>query len=73
MDLYYKIMALTNDAPKSKKDYSCTIGVGDGSGELYVHGDYESIKHLQDKLLELENFRKHTRELSGLLETYKNT
>ena len=35
-------------------DTSCTLGVGDGSGNLYVHGDYESIKHLQGKILRME-------------------
>jgi hypothetical protein len=37
---------------------STTIGVGEGSGNMYVHGDHDSIKHLQGKLLELEKLRK---------------
>lgn len=34
-----------------------TMGVGDGTGNLFVHGDYESIKVLQGKLIELEDLR----------------
>lgn len=32
----------------------CTLGVGDGAGRLFVHGDYESIKACQAKLLRQE-------------------
>jgi len=28
-------------------DTSCTLGVGDGSGQLFVHGSYEAIKACQ--------------------------
>lgn len=35
-----------------KKDNSCTLGVGEGSGRLFVHGDYESIKATQKIILE---------------------
>lgn len=31
-----------------------TLGVGDGSGELFVHGDHASIKACQRKFLALE-------------------
>ena len=34
-----------------------TIGVGEGGGDMYVKGSYASIKHLQNKLLELERLR----------------
>ncbi len=34
-----------------------TMGVGDGSGRLFVHGDRDSIKACQAKLLELEKLR----------------
>ncbi len=33
------------------------MGVGDGSGEHYVRGDYDTIKLLQGKLFELEKLR----------------
>jgi hypothetical protein len=35
------------DAPVSATNDSCTLGVGNGSGKLFVHGDYESIKACQ--------------------------
>lgn len=35
-----------------KKDNSCTLGVGEGSGRLFVHGDYDSIKATQKIILE---------------------
>jgi hypothetical protein len=31
-----------------------TLGVGDGTGQHFVKGDYESIKILQEKLLKME-------------------
>lgn len=36
---------------------NCTIGVGDGSGKLFVHGDYESIKVVQQMIFDLEELR----------------
>ena len=37
------------------------MGVGNGSGNLFVEGDYDSITVLQQKLLELEELRKGSR------------
>jgi len=34
------------------------MGVGDGSGNLFVKGDYDSITVLQQKLFELEELRR---------------
>jgi hypothetical protein len=31
-----------------------TLGVGDGSGQLFVNGDYDSIKTAQEKLMQRE-------------------
>ena len=39
------------------KDTSITMGVGEGGGNMFVHGDHESILHLREKLFELENLR----------------
>ncbi|WP_431296522.1 hypothetical protein [Rahnella sp. PAMC 25559] len=39
-------------AALKSKDISCTLGVGDGSGRLFVHGDYESIKATQKIIIE---------------------
>jgi len=38
------------------------MGVGDGTGNLFVTGDYDSIKTLQEKLLELEEYRRGDKE-----------
>ena len=37
--------------PEEPEDDECAMGVGDGSGNLFVHGSYEAIKRLQDQLL----------------------
>lgn len=44
-----------------------TMGVGDGTGQLFVHGSYESIKTLQAKIFELEELRRRP-DASGLSE-----
>lgn len=36
---------------------SMTMGVGDGSGSLFVHGDYDSIRAAQRIVLENEELR----------------
>ncbi len=33
-------------------EYEMSIGVGDGSGQLFVHGNYDSIKAVQRIILE---------------------
>lgn len=43
------------------------MGVGNGGGNLFVEGDYDSIKVLQDKLLELERLRRENAELKERL------
>lgn len=35
-----------------------TVGVGDGTGSLYVHGSYDAVKTVQTKLLKLESVRR---------------
>lgn len=37
---------------------AATCGVGDGSGQLFVHGDYDSIKQVQHLIFEVERLRK---------------
>lgn len=39
---------------EENKDISCSLGVGDGMGQHFVHGDYDSIKILQEKLIRIE-------------------
>lgn len=36
---------------------SCTIGVGDGTGSLFVHGSYEAVKRVQEIIFENEHLR----------------
>ena len=47
-----------------------TLGVGDGSGQLFVHGDYESIKALQAIVLDraqlIREFKALEREIDEL-------
>jgi len=43
------------------------MGVGDGSGNLFVEGNYDSIITLQSKLLELEELRREVRRLKKLV------
>lgn len=58
--LKYKINQL------EKKTNMC-LGVGDGTGNLFVYGDYDSIKTAQNKLLELETLRKQVGECEEVL------
>jgi|SRR5690554_6319886 len=37
---------------------SLSLGVGDGTGNLFVHGDYDSIKRVQELIFECEQLRK---------------
>lgn len=53
---------------KKIQNYS-TVGVGDGNGKLFVHGDCDSIKMVQSKLLELQKLRnaiKHIVDMNKL-------
>lgn len=42
----------------------CTIGVGDGSGNLYVHGSYEAVKRVQSLILDAQERALDLRYLS---------
>lgn len=42
-----------------QEDKSVMMGVGDGTGNLFVHGSHEAITVLRDKLIELEKIRQH--------------
>lgn len=44
------------DALRAKTNLS--LGVGDGTGNLFVHGDYDSIKRVQALIFECEKLRK---------------
>lgn len=52
-DAHQQIEAANSEiAALKSKDISCTLGVGDGSGRLFVHGDYDSIKATQKIIIE---------------------
>jgi hypothetical protein len=46
---------------QSSKNSHVSLGVGNGHGKLFVHGDYDSIKAVQGKLFELEELREKLR------------
>jgi len=48
------VRALRDALDKAEAKCAVTLGVGDGAGQLFVHGDYDSIKACQAKLLRLE-------------------
>ena len=41
-----------SSAPETKSE--CTVGVGDGPGELFVNGSYEAVKRVQSIIRRLE-------------------
>ena len=49
-------MQMEIDELRAKTAVTC--GVGDGSGQLFVHGDYDSIKQVQHLIFEVERLRK---------------
>src|SRR5690554_3459088 len=52
----YKALQAECDALRAKT--SLSLGVGDGNGNLFVHGDYDSIKRVQALIFECEELRK---------------
>lgn len=44
---------------------SMSLGVGDGTGNLFVYGDYDSIKRVQALIFEFEKLRKASSELAN--------
>ena len=55
---------MTNPTTAEKvREPECTLGVGDGSGQLFVHGSYEAIKAVQAIILRAERL---TAELASL-------
>ena len=39
----------------------CALGVGDGTGSLFVYGSYEAIKRVQEIIFENERLRASAR------------
>lgn len=40
------------------ENHEASVGVGDGSGQLFVHGSYEAVKRVQAIILENERLRR---------------
>jgi len=53
--------------PISKTGVEATLGVGTGDTNLFVHGSYEAIKAVQEKLLKLEKLERTIELLNSLL------
>ena len=49
--------------PAQEVKLQCKMGVGDGSGNLFVHGDYESIKAMQNIVIERDDLRVKARSI----------
>jgi len=49
----------TGPGVKRQKEinYECTLGVGTGDSNLFVHGSYEAIKKVQNMIFELEQLK----------------
>lgn len=45
----------------------CSIGVGDGSGNLFVHGSYDSVKAVQRIILRNEELERQNMALREAL------
>lgn len=46
-----------------RQQVACALGVGDGSGQLFVHGDYNSIKAAQAIVEERDQLRQRVAEV----------
>jgi hypothetical protein len=51
---------------------NCTLGVGDGAGSLFVHGDYDSIKAVQKIIFERDKLRASYAALMKAAELKRN-
>lgn len=72
---YHGIISLRRDAAtvaelraeveRLRAEWQASLGVGDGSGQLLVHGKYDSIKECQRKLLAGEASERRVGELDA--------
>lgn len=68
-DDFYELEQLIYNYEKDKaalKEFratEATLGVGDGGGELFVHGSYEAIKRVQEMIFELGKLRSDAQPL----------
>ena len=61
------VAELRAEVEKLRAERQASLGVGDGSGQLIVHGKYDSIKECQRKLLAGEAAERRVRELEAAL------
>lgn len=57
----YEALQAENDTLRAKT--SLSLGVGDSTGNLFVHGDYDSIKRVQELIFKHEKLRRHVSAL----------
>lgn len=62
-----EIEALRAEVERLKSMTDVTMGIGSGDGNLFVHGDYESIKAAQAVVLERDALRAGIEELAAVL------
>lgn len=58
LDAARQVLALADAAGQAAPTHEATIGVGDGRGQLFVHGSYEAIKRVQAFIFDAESYRK---------------
>jgi len=61
------VVTLNAECNSLRDKMAVTMGVGDGSGQLFVHGDYESIKAAQRILDERSALAKELDEARGVI------
>jgi hypothetical protein len=66
MELIDEIDALREEVRKAEGE--CKLGVGNGAGNLFVHGDYESVRAAQILVLERHSLRAENARLQTLVD-----
>lgn len=64
--LQAEIEALRAEVERLKSMTAVTMGVGRGDGNLFVHGDYDSIKAAQALVLRAERMKKALKDIRSL-------
>ena len=65
-DAIDEIEALQAEVERLKSMTAVTMGIGMGDGNLFVHGDYESIKVVQSRLFSAERMEKALKDVRSL-------
>jgi len=58
-----------NEFLNSHNKHEAFVGVGDGTGNKFVYGTYESIKKVQEFIFENERLKKENEELNRKLKS----